>query len=105
LRANSDAVVLIAYRIWSANRETKLLNVGTLVPVAVVMLESGLLYTIVTAIQLAMFLKGSAAYKIAQDAVSFPYVLLFELSLEPEGHANHCTYRATKNSELSADFL
>ncbi|KAJ7833163.1 hypothetical protein B0H14DRAFT_2801579 [Mycena olivaceomarginata] len=60
--------LLIAYRILSANRETKLLNVGTLVPVAVVMLESGLLYTIVTAIQLAMFLKSSAAYKIAQDA-------------------------------------
>ncbi|KAJ7791958.1 hypothetical protein B0H14DRAFT_2933791 [Mycena olivaceomarginata] len=68
LVVNTGCTVLIVYRIWSANRETKLLNVGTLVPVAVVMLESGLLYTIVTAIQLAMFLKGSAAYKIAQDA-------------------------------------
>ncbi|KAJ7336435.1 hypothetical protein DFH08DRAFT_965308 [Mycena albidolilacea] len=68
LVVNTGCTVLIAYRIWSANRETKLLNVGTLVPVAVVVLESGLLYTIVTAIQLAMFLKNSAAYKIAQDA-------------------------------------
>jgi hypothetical protein len=64
-------IVLIAHRIWSVNRETRLLGVGTLVPVAVVMLESGLLYTIVTAVQLAMFLQSSGAYKIAQDAVSF----------------------------------
>jgi hypothetical protein len=63
-------VVLIAHRIWSVHRETRLLGVGMLVPVAVVMLESGLLYTIVTAIQLAMFLQSSGAYKIAQDAVS-----------------------------------
>jgi hypothetical protein len=48
--------------------------VGTLVPVAVVMLESGLLYTIVTVVQLAMFLQSSGAYKIAQDAVSLPSV-------------------------------
>ncbi|KAJ7791960.1 hypothetical protein B0H14DRAFT_2933801 [Mycena olivaceomarginata] len=68
LVVNAGCTVLIAHRIWSANRETRLLGAGTLVPVAVVMLESGLLYTIVTPIQLAMFLQGSGAYKIAQDA-------------------------------------
>ncbi|KAF7349191.1 hypothetical protein MSAN_01708500 [Mycena sanguinolenta] len=66
---NVGCTGLVAYRIFSVDRETKILNVGTLVPVAVVMLESGCLYTIATAIQLAMFMDNSGAYKIAQDTL------------------------------------
>ncbi|KAJ6486782.1 hypothetical protein C8R45DRAFT_995862 [Mycena sanguinolenta] len=69
LVVNVGCTGLIAYRILAVDCETKVLNVGTLVPVAVVMLESGVIYTIATAIQLGMFLDNSGAYKIAQDTV------------------------------------
>ncbi|KAJ7672892.1 hypothetical protein B0H14DRAFT_3069200 [Mycena olivaceomarginata] len=110
LVVNTGCTVLIAYHIWSANRETKLLNVGTLVPVAVVMLESGLLYTIVTAIQLAMFLKSSAAYKIAQDAGMQIIGLIFcgiiasvGLGLSDTTNRTTSEFQGTKTSALVCD--
>ncbi|KAJ6631244.1 hypothetical protein B0H10DRAFT_1657146, partial [Mycena sp. CBHHK59/15] len=43
---NVGCTTLIAYRIWDVNRQTKKLKTGTLVPVAVVIVESGLVYSI-----------------------------------------------------------
>ncbi|KAJ7484644.1 hypothetical protein FB451DRAFT_1233036 [Mycena latifolia] len=66
---NVGCTSLIAYRIWAVNRQTKMLNVGTLVPVAVVIVESGLIYSIAVVIDLALYLSNSGAYKIVQDTL------------------------------------
>ncbi|KAJ6590492.1 hypothetical protein DFH09DRAFT_1026483 [Mycena vulgaris] len=67
---NVGCTALIAYRIWSVNRHTVMLNVGTLVPVAVVIVESGLVYAVSVVVLFGLFLSNSGAYKIVQDAVS-----------------------------------
>ncbi|KAF8189965.1 hypothetical protein K438DRAFT_1971460 [Mycena galopus ATCC 62051] len=77
LVVNVGCTTLIASRILSVDSETKILGVGTLVPVAFVMLESGLLYLIVIVIQLATFMKSSGAYKIAQDTLMQLIGLIF----------------------------
>ncbi|KAJ7151070.1 hypothetical protein C8R46DRAFT_962913 [Mycena filopes] len=66
---NAGCTALIAFRIWAINRQTKLLNVGTLVPVAVVIVESGVIYAVCVVLQLGLFLSNSGGYKIFQDAL------------------------------------
>ncbi|KAJ6499556.1 hypothetical protein C8R47DRAFT_971635, partial [Mycena vitilis] len=76
-RSCSIGCPLIAYRIWTVSRDTKMLEVGTLVPVAVVIVESGLVYSISVVVLLGLYMSNSGAYKILQDAVSFIFGLVF----------------------------
>ncbi|KAJ7770610.1 hypothetical protein B0H16DRAFT_1715269 [Mycena metata] len=69
LMVNVGCTTLIAYRIWAVNRQTKLLNVGTLVPVAVVIVESGVIYAVCVVLQLGLFLSDSGGFKILEDVL------------------------------------
>jgi len=64
---NVGCTALIAYRIWVVNRKAKTSNAGTLLPIAVVIVESGMIYAIFVVTLLALFLSNSGAYKIVQD--------------------------------------
>ncbi|KAJ7871357.1 hypothetical protein B0H13DRAFT_2060658 [Mycena leptocephala] len=64
---NVGCTALIAYRIWAVNRETKILDVGTLLPVAVIVIESGAIYSTCVVILLVLYMNNSGAYKIVQD--------------------------------------
>ncbi|KAJ7749318.1 hypothetical protein DFH07DRAFT_961828 [Mycena maculata] len=66
---NIGCTCLIAYHILAVNRRTKILNIGALVPVAVVIVESGLVYAVSVVILFTLFLSNSSAYKIVQDMV------------------------------------
>ncbi|KAJ7627697.1 hypothetical protein DFH06DRAFT_1339204 [Mycena polygramma] len=66
---NVGCTALIAYRIWTVIRDTKMLEVGTLVPVAVVIVESGLVYSVSVVVLLSLYMSNSGAYKIPQDAL------------------------------------
>ncbi|KAJ6571854.1 hypothetical protein B0H19DRAFT_1255785 [Mycena capillaripes] len=66
---NVGCTALIAYRIWTVNRETKMLDVGRLTPVAVVIVESGLVYAVSVVVFLGLYMSNSGAYKILQDAL------------------------------------
>jgi hypothetical protein len=52
-----------------------MLNAGALVPIAVVIVESGLIYAVAVVILVALFFSNSGAYKIVQDAVGPPCIL------------------------------
>ncbi|KAJ7218284.1 hypothetical protein C8J57DRAFT_1537455 [Mycena rebaudengoi] len=67
LLVNAGCSSLIAYRIWVCNRQTQVLNLGTLAPIAVIVIESGMVYSISTIVVLALFRADTGAYKIAQD--------------------------------------
>ncbi|KAJ6474922.1 hypothetical protein C8R45DRAFT_1103057 [Mycena sanguinolenta] len=64
---NVGCTSLLAYRIWVVNRKAKIFNAGTLLPVAVVVVESGMVYAVFVVTLLALFLSNSGAYKIVQD--------------------------------------
>ncbi|KAF7326351.1 hypothetical protein MVEN_02621400 [Mycena venus] len=105
LVVNAGCTALIAYRAWVVNCETKLLNVGTHVHVAVIMLESGLLYTIASVIQLALYMNSSGAYKIAQDTLMQIIGLIFcgiiaSVGLGLSDTTKHTTNKSTKTSAL-----
>ncbi|KAJ7301006.1 hypothetical protein DFH08DRAFT_979126 [Mycena albidolilacea] len=64
---NVGCTSLIAYRIWVVNRKAKTFNASSLFPVAVVIVESGMVYAVFVVTLLALFLSNSGAYKIVQD--------------------------------------
>lgn len=65
-------IALIAGRIWWIHRQTLGLRIGgrSIVPAAVVIVESGAIYSTVLIILLALYLSGSFAQYVALDGVS-----------------------------------
>lgn len=97
---------LIAYRIWAVNRQTKNINVGTLVPVAVAVVESGLVYAISVVIQFALFLSNSGGYKIMQDIVSLLFPLYAQLLNHTisQAYASYRAFHGCNQVRWAADF-
>ncbi|KAF8996233.1 hypothetical protein BDQ17DRAFT_1310457 [Cyathus striatus] len=78
---NFTCTILIALRIWWGQRQTKSIHVSgrSIGPAAVVIVESGAIYSVTLIILLATYLSGNNAQFIALDAVTQIIGIVFSL--------------------------
>ncbi|KAF8987483.1 hypothetical protein BDQ17DRAFT_1258493, partial [Cyathus striatus] len=81
LLTNFTSTLLIASRIWWTHRQTRQIQVEgrSLSPAIMMIIESGLIYSVCLVILLALYLSGNYAAYIAQDTVGFIYTRLYDV--------------------------
>ncbi|KAJ6586121.1 hypothetical protein B0H19DRAFT_1250844 [Mycena capillaripes] len=85
---NVGSTCLITYRIWVVNRKAKTFNAGTLLPVAVVIVESGMVYAMFVVTLLALFLRNSDSEKPATRVVRDSVEMTDNRESSPVPHSN-----------------